>query len=189
MSANPADHAPGQFPGQFPGPIQDPSLEAGSRLSPDAFEIHLEALLMLRLECHLWKAHFMKLAGHEARYVSTERYLDVWDLMLAEWIPAYTPERYERLRPLFDGGIKDMRARLERLMDVCDAVLPRDVKRRIRRALRQLDFAAASYAWIPARAAIESPVMLFEARFKGMIRLLSLIARDADKRLQAMVDS
>lgn len=158
-------------------------------LSPDAFEIHLEALLMLRLECHLWKAQFMQLAGREARHVSSHAHLDVWDLMLAEWIPAYTPERYERFRPLFDEAIKDMRTRFERLMRVCDQVLPRDVKKRIRRALRQLDFAAASYCWIPARSTVEPPEKLFEARFKGMIRLLSLIARDADKRLQAMVDS
>ncbi len=163
--------------------------EPGTNLSPDAFEIHLEALLMLRLECHLWKAHFMHLAGREARHVSSHAYIDVWDLMLAEWIPAYTPARYERFRPLFDEAIKDMRARLERLMSVCESVLPRDVKKRIRRALRQLDFASASYRWIPARASIEPPEKLFEARFKGMIRLLSLIARDADKRLQAMVDS
>lgn len=163
--------------------------EQAINLSPDAFEIHLEALLMLRLECHLWKAHFMQLAGREARHVSSHAYLDVWDLMLAEWIPEYSPERYDRYRPLFDEAIKDMRARLERLMRVCDHVLPRDVKKRIRRALRQLDFAAASYRWIPARAAIDSPERLFNARFKGMIRLLSLIARDADKRLQAMVDS
>lgn len=158
-------------------------------LSPDAFEIHLEALLMLRLECHLWKAHFMHLAGREARHVSSHAYIDVWDLMLAEWIPTYTPERYERFRPLFDEAIKDMRLRLERLMNVCGNVLPLDVKKRMKRAIRQLDFAAASYRWIPARAAIESPEKLFEARFKGMIRLLSLLARDADKRLQAMVDS
>lgn len=158
-------------------------------LSPDAFEIHLEALLMLRLECHLWKAHFMQLAGREARHVKAHAYLDVWDLMLAEWIPEYTPERYERFRPLFDEAAKDMRARLDRIMRVCDHVLPRDVKKRIRRAIRQLDFAAASYRWIPARSAIEPPEMMFNARFKGMIRLLSLIARDADKRLQAMVDS
>jgi hypothetical protein len=164
-------------------------LEQATHLSPDAFEIHLEALLMLRLECHLWKAHFMQLAGREARHVSAERYLDVWDLMLAEWIPAYSPEKYERFQPLFDVAIKDMRARFERLMNVCDAVLPRDVKKRMRRALRQLDFASASYRWIPARSSIESPEALFHARFKGMIRLLSLIARDADKRLQAMVDS
>src|SRR5918992_839195 len=163
--------------------------EQASNLSPDAFEIHLEALLMLRLECHLWKAHFMYLAGREARHVSSHAYLDVWDLMLAEWIPNYTPEKYERFRPLFDDAIKDMRARLERLMNVCGTVLPRDVKKRMKRALRQLDFAAASYRWIPARSSIESPETLFRARFKGMIRLLSLIARDADKRLQAMVDT
>jgi hypothetical protein len=163
-----------------------PSEQAIS-LSPDAFEIHLEALLLLRLECHLWKAHFMLAAGREARHVSSQQYLDVWELMLAEWIPAYSPEKYERFRPLFDDALKDMRARFERLMKVYEGVLPRDVKKRMKRALRQIDFAAASYRWIPARSALESPEVLFHARFKGMIRLLSLIARDADSRLQAMI--
>jgi hypothetical protein len=106
-------------------------------LSPDAFEIHLEALLMLRLECHLWKAHFMHLAGREARHVSSHAYIDVWDLMLAEWIPAYTPERYERFRPLFDEAIKDMRLRLERLMNVCGNVLSLDSRPRRNRIARK----------------------------------------------------
>jgi hypothetical protein len=62
-------------------------------------------------------------------------------------------------------------------------------KKRIKRALRQIDFAAASYRWISARSAFEAPEVLFHARFKAMIRLLSLIARDADNRLQSMIAS
>jgi hypothetical protein len=162
--------------------------DSGARLSPDAFEIHLEALLQVRLECHLWKAQFIEIAGRDITD-GGGRYRDVWDLMLAEWIPEYSPERYVRFRPLFDGALKDIRARFERLCAVYDRVLPRDVKRRLARAIRQVDFASASYRWIPARSAIEPPEILFKARFKGVIRLLSLIARDADQRLRAMVDS
>lgn len=161
----------------------------GARLSPDAFEIHLEALLQIRLECHLWKAQFIQLAGFDAPEGGAEQYRDVWDLMLAEWIPCYTVEKYQHFTPLFDEAMKDMRQRFERLMRVYDRVLPRDVKRRLLRALRQLDFASASYRWIPARSAVESPDLLFRARFKAALRLLSLIARDADQRLAAMVDS
>lgn len=161
----------------------------GTRLSPDAFEIHLEALLQVRLECHLWKAHFMQIAGRDVPDGSTGKYLDVWELMLAEWIPAYSPEKYALFKPLFDSALKDMRTRFERLIGVYENVLPRDVKRRLARANRQLDFAAASYGWIPARSAVEPPERLFLARFKAAIRLLSLIARDADQRLRAMVDS
>ena len=163
--------------------------QAGDRLSPDAFEIHLEALLQVRLECHLWKAHFMQLAGHDMPDGSSGKYLDVWDLMLAEWIPSYTSERFELFKPLFDVALRDMRGRFERLVNVYESVLPRDVKKRLKRAIRQLDFAAASYRWIPARSAIEPPDVLFKARFKAAIRLLSLIARDADQRLAAMVES
>lgn len=159
------------------------------RLSPDAFEIHLEALLQVRLECHLWKAHFMQLAGRNMPDGRTGGYRDVWELMLAEWIPAYSAERFELYRPLLDAALRDMRARFERLASVYEGVLPRDVKKRLGRAIRQLDFAAASYRWIPARSAVESPDMLFRARFKAAIRLLSLIARDADQRLAAMVES
>ena len=159
------------------------------RLSPDAFEIHLEALLQVRLECHLWKAQFMQLTGRDAPQGDSGHYLDVWDLMLAEWIPEYSADRYLQFTPLFDAAMKDMRARFERLLHVYDQVLPRDVKRRLTRAVRQLDFAAASYRWIPARSVIEPAEALFAARFKGAIRLLSLIARDADQRLAAMVDS
>lgn len=162
---------------------------AADQLSPDAFEIHLEALLQVRLECHLWKAQFMQLAGRDAPRGESGDYLDVWDLMLAEWIPGFSTERYLHFAPLFDAALKDMRARFERLLRVYDQVLPRDVKRRLTRAIRQLDFAAASYRWIPARSAIEPAEALFAARFKGAIRLLSLIARDADQRLAAMVDS
>jgi hypothetical protein len=164
--------------------------QSADRLSPDAFEIHLEALLQVRLECHLWKAHFMRLTGRDEPHgAKGGRYLDVWDLMLAEWIPTYSAERYATYAPLFDAALKDMRARFERLLSVYDDVLPRDVKRRLVRAIRQLDFAAASYRWIPARSVIEPAEVLFAARFKGAIRLFSLIARDADQRLAAMVDS
>jgi hypothetical protein len=165
------------------------SSTASGRLSPDAFEIHLEALLQVRLECHLWKAQFMQIAGRDIPDGASGKYRDVWELMLAEWIPAYTPERYEHFQPLFDAALRDMRARFERLVSVYQNVLPRDVKKRLIRGVRQLDFAAASYRWIPARSAIEAPEVLFNARFKGAIRLLSLIARDADQRLAAMVES
>ena len=169
--------------------IASAGAQTADRLSPDAFEIHLEALLQVRLECHLWKAHCLQLAGRDAPKGDSGHYVDVWDLMLAEWIPAYSAERYLQFTPLFDAALKDMRARFERLLGVYEQVLPRDVKRRLTRAVRQLDFAAASYRWIPARSAVEPAEVLFAARFKGAIRLLSLIARDADQRLAAMVET
>ena len=158
-------------------------------LAPDAFEIHLEALLQVRLECHLWKAHFIQVSNRDVPDGRSDRYLDIWDLMLSEWIPTYSPQKFEQFKPLFDDALKDMRARFERLVNVYDSVLPRDVKKRLMRAMRQLDFASASYRWIPARSVIESPDVLFAARFKAAIRLLSLIARDADQRLAAMVET
>lgn len=160
---------------------------AATRLSSDPFEIFLEALLQVRLECHLWKAHFIHLAGHDLPEGTAQQYRDVWDLMLAQWIPAYSVENYQRFAPLFDNAIRDMRARFDRLSVVFSRVLPRDVQRRLDRAARQLDFAAASYSWIPARTHIDDPALLFAARFKSVIRVLRLIARDADERLAAMV--
>jgi hypothetical protein len=167
----------------------DRPVAAPTRVSPDAFEIHLEALLLVRLECHLWKAHFIQLAGRHVPDGSSDNYLDIWELMLAEWIPPYSPERFEQFKPLFDNALKDMRMRFERLLQVYDSVLPRHVKKRLSTVIRQLDFAIASYRWIPARSVVESPEILFRARFKAAIRLMSLIARDADQRLAAMVDS
>jgi hypothetical protein len=161
--------------------------QAAARLSSDPFEIFLEALLQVRLECHLWKAHFIHLAQRELPEGTAAEYRDVWDLMLAQWIPAYSPENYQRFAPLFDNAIRDMRTRFDRLSVVFSRVLPRDVQRRIERAGRQLDFAVASYSWIPARAHIEDPAVSFAARFKSVIRVLRLIARDADERLAAMV--
>lgn len=155
--------------------------------SPDAFETLLEALLQVRLECHLWKAHFMHLAGPHLPSADEGQYRDVWDLMLAQWIPAYSEEAYQRFAPLFNGAIRDMSARFDKLAIVYMRVLPRDVRRRLMKAVRQLDFASLSYQWIPARASVDPPDVLFAARFKGVIRLLRLIARDADQRLSAMV--
>lgn len=164
-----------------------PESALASRLSSDPFEIFLEALLQVRLECHLWKAHFIHLAGHDLPEGTAVQYRDVWDLMMAQWIPVYSQENYQRFAPLFDNAIRDMRARFDRLSVVFSRVLPRDVQRRLERAARQLDFAAASYRWIPARAHIDDPAVLFAARFKSIIRVLRLIARDADERLAAMV--
>ena len=158
------------------------------RLSSDPFEMLLEALLQVRLECHLWKAHFIHLAGAPLPDGTAAEYRDVWDLMLAKWIPQYSPENYQRFAPLFENAIRDMRARFDRLSVVFCRVLPRDVRKRLDKAARQLDFAAASYQWIPARVHIEDPAVLFAARFKGVIRVLSLIARDADERLRRMVE-
>ncbi|HKE96101.1 MAG TPA: hypothetical protein VKB34_17465 [Povalibacter sp.] len=166
----------------------DATLAAPTRLSSDPFEILLEALLQVRLECHLWKAHFIHLAGYQLPEATSAEYRDVWDLMLARWIPEYSPETYQRYAPLFENAIRDMRARFDRLSVVFCRVLPRDVRKRLEKAARQLDFAAASYQWIPARVHIEDPAVLFAARFKGVIRVLRLVARDADERLRAMVD-
>lgn len=161
--------------------------DVASRLSSDPFEILLEALLQVRLECHLWKAHFIHLAERNLPEGTAAQYRDVWDLMLAQWIPPYSAENYQRFAPLFDNAIRDMQARFDRLSVVFSRVLPRDVQRRLDKASRQLDFAAASYHWIPARTHIEDPAVLFAARFKSVIRVLRLIARDADERLRAMV--
>ena len=155
--------------------------------SPDAFETLLEALLQVRLECHLWKAHFVHIAGPHLPAADEGRYRDVWDFMMAQWIPAYTPEAYQRFAPLFNGAIRDMSARFDKLSIVYMRVLPRDVRKRLMKAVRQLDFASLSYQWIPARASVDPPDVLFAARFKGVIRVLALIARDADQRLSAMV--
>jgi hypothetical protein len=168
-----------------PGHAQ--SIPATTRLSSDPFEMLLEALLQVRLECHLWKAHFIHLAGHEMPAGTSAQYRDVWDLMLVQWIPPYSPENYQRYAPLFENALRDMRNRFDRLSVVFCRVLPRDVRKRLDKAARQLDFAAASYQWIPARVHIEDPAVLFAARFKGVIRVLRLIARDADERLRAMV--
>jgi hypothetical protein len=159
-----------------------------ARLSPDAFEIHLEALLQVRLECHLWKAHFIQLAQGDLPHVPMDGHRDVWDLMLEHWIPKYSTQTYDRYAPLFDEALRDMRTRFERLSKVFTRVLPRHVQKRLVRTIRQLEFASASYRWIPARAAVEDADVLFAARFKGVIRVLRLIARDADQRLAAMID-
>ncbi|HMN45589.1 MAG TPA: hypothetical protein PKE27_13475 [Povalibacter sp.] len=164
------------------------TVSSSTRLSSDPFEIFLEAMLQVRLECHLWKAHFIHLSGHSLPEGTSADYRDVWDLMLAKWIPEYSPENYRRYAPLFDNALRDLRLRFDRLIVVFSRVLPRDVRKRMEKAIRQLDFAAASYRWIPARTHIEDPAVLFAARFKGVIRVLGLIARDADERLRTMVD-
>jgi len=169
-------------------PMSEPTQsQLATRLSSDPFEILLEALLQVRLECHLWKAHFIHLAGHSLPEGTSLEYRDVWDLMLDRWIPEYSPENYQRYAPLFENALRDMRARFDRLIVVFSRVLPRDMRVRLERAMRQLDFAAASYQWIPAREQVDDPKVLFAARFKGVIRVLRLIARDADERLRAMV--
>jgi hypothetical protein len=168
-------------------PIQS-GTNSPRRLSSDPFETFLEAMLQVRQECHLWKAHFIHLSGHALPEATSAEYRDVWDLMLAKWIPEYSPENYRRFAPLFENALRDLRARFDRLSVVFSRVLPRDVRKRLDKAARQLDFAAASYSWIPAREHIEDPAVLFAARFKGVIRVLRLIARDADERLRLMVE-
>ena len=160
---------------------------SSARLSPDAFEILLEALLQVRLECHLWKAQFIHISGSHLPDAVPGEFRDVWELMLARWLPAYSEDNYRRYAPLFHDALKDLRSRFERLRTVYARVLPRDFRKRLIKASRQLDFAAASYSWIPARANFEDPAIIFTARFKGVVRVLRLIARDADERLAALV--
>ena len=157
------------------------------KLTPDAFEILLEALLQIRLECHLWKAHFIHIVGHSFPRDTANEYKDVWELMLARAIPTFSPSAYIQFTPLFDEGLRETSARLQKLSIVYARVLPRHVQKRLTKAVRQLEFSIASYRWIPARAANEDPDVLFAARFKAVIRLLRLIAQDADQRLEALV--
>jgi hypothetical protein len=159
----------------------------GARLKPDAFEMLLEALLQIRLECHLWKAEFIHIMGHSFPQDPTNEFHDVWDLMLARAIPRYSEENYALFTPLFDTALKEARARLEKLSVVYARFLPRHVQKRLAKAIRQLEFSVASYRWIPARASSDDPDVLFSARFKAVIRLLRLVAHDADERLSAMV--
>jgi hypothetical protein len=156
-------------------------------------ELVSEALLAAAQDCHGWKVYWMRLACSSLTLSVEREPGDVWDAMLAQWIPAYTIESYDRFAPLFSDGLWIVHGRIDRLLHVFQNVLPSDFRCQLVRAQRQLDTEAHAYAALPSLIAHgtfadEATHGFFRSRFEGVIRVLRGVAREADRKRSLLLE-
>ncbi len=149
-------------------------------------ELAAEALLEASLDCHYWKVFFMSIAGPGLSDGKPGDFVDVWDLMVDLWIPKYSLEVYQQYLPLFDVGLREVQARFDRLVQLFPDVLPHSFRTELVRARRQLELEHFAYLSLPSLAPGEQSGPFFYSRFAGVVRVLRAVARDADRRREAV---
>jgi len=165
------------------------------RLRPPAegagkMELAAEAFLEASLDAHRWRVWFMSLAAPNLPGGKPGEFVDVWDVMAERWIPKYTKEAYSRFSPLFGDGLREVRGRFDRLIQLFPDVLPPDFRSLLVRANRQLEVEQSVYLQLPGLLGGVVPAQqcgpLFYERFVEVIRVLRDVARDADRRRESL---
>jgi hypothetical protein len=162
--------------------------------APGKLELVSEALLEASLDCHHWKVEFMALAAPNLPEGKPGEYADVWDLLIELWIPQYTDDVYRRFLPLFISALRDAQGRFDRLIQLFPDALPPDFRALLVRANRQLEVERSVYAQLPAfvsrgLVSTDGVEFFFHSRFVGVVRVLSDVARDADRRRKSLAAS
>lgn len=156
-------------------------------------ELALEVLLEVSLYSHSWKISFMQLGGSILPQGAEGQFRDVWDLMLELWIPQYSPEAYDRFLPLFDEGVPNVVSLYDRVCQMFSDVLPTDFRTLLLRATRQLQTERIAYRFLTSPAirnmSIDQVHPFFYERFVGTIRALREVARDAERRREALAST
>lgn len=153
-------------------------------------EFTSEAFLQASLDCHSWKVSYMAVYGPEHPQSEPGQFIDVWDAMIELWTPEYTPQQYERFKALFDSGIRDVQRRLDRLIQLFPDVLPYEFRTTLVRAHRQLETERVAYLSLPRLLQLPDVVgketLFFRMRFTEVLGVLRDVARDADRRREAV---
>jgi hypothetical protein len=141
-----------------------------------------EALLQVSLDCHAWKNYFMNLAATRLPDGAPGEYVDMWHLMESRWLPTYSIASYDKYRPLFETGLRDIRQRFDRAAQVFAHVLSHEFQVSLSKASRQLGVESKGYSLLPSMIQHLHPQTNFQARFVGVVRVLKDLSRDADRR-------
>jgi hypothetical protein len=164
-------------------------LVPGAHAAPQR-ELAAEAFLEASLDCHYWKVFFMSIAGQPLPDGRPGQFIDVWDLMVELWIPKYTPDVYQKYVPLFDAGLRHVQNRFDRLIQLFPDVLPHSFRADLVRAVRQLDTERVAYlslpSWFDGVIHQDQLASFFCVRFAEVVRVLRAVARDADRRREAV---
>lgn len=153
-------------------------------------EFASEALLEASLDSHRWKVWFLSLAGPNLPEGKPGEFVDVWDPMAELWIPKYSEDAYQRFKPLFDVGLREVQRRFDRLIQLFPDVLSQDFRLLLVRANRQLEVERSVYLQLPSlfggATSAEQNGPYFYQRFAGVVRVLRDVSRDADRRRESL---
>lgn len=176
-----------------------PMTRPDERVSPAPKPLLGEAYLEVSLDCHSWKNAFLDIHGWEIPQtplplgdVLTNERLDVWDAIAAHCVPSYSEQNYSKYRDLFLAPLILVKSRFDRALTVFQHVLPHDFQAELVRGARQLGVEFQTYGHIPSLLKavpgfeVES---LFRSPFVAVIETLKAIARDADQRRAALIQS
>ncbi len=146
-----------------------------------------EVFLEASLDCHSWKLYYFDIRG--VPLSSDKKHDDVWDMLIDKAQHQYSQETYSRFKPLFSTGLDDVKRRFDRVVHLYSDILPFDFRTILLRAYRQLDTEQRAYPILPPLfERLGGPDhALFNGRFKEVFRILRNVAREADKRREAIV--
>lgn len=113
-------------------------------------------------------------------------YTDVWDALVGEGSHAYTEVLHRHFLPLFEEGLNDIRRRFDRLINLHRNELPYSLRTLLLRAGRQLEGEQVAYRLLPQFAQMPAldPTLFLNARFAGVIGVLSQVSRESDRLRQ-----
>ena len=145
-------------------------------------EYKREVYVEISLTCHYWKGEYIVLYPGNFAEKDGKDYLDVWDMMVKTGRHTYSEQEWKRYRPLFDGAIKGVIERLQKLLIMYpDAIAPQ-FKTHIIRAMRQLETERFAYLQFPTVfCLVDNKDQAFKVRFSEVIRCLSDLIRKADE--------
>lgn len=153
-------------------------------------EFASEAYLEVSLDCHSWKIWYMSLHRSDFPDATPGSRIDVWDAMIDFWQHDYSVETWTHFLPLFSDAVVDIQRRFDRLIQLFPDVLPYDFRTVLLRAQRQLNSERVSYLTAPHLSKywpqITELTPTFNARFKSVLQILRDVAREADRRRDAI---
>jgi hypothetical protein len=159
--------------------------EALDKLCGDYDQLRDNVYLEISLVCHAWKNNYWVLRP-ELFEDDGQQYEDIWEMLEKAPTPPFTREAWERYRPLFDGAIDAVIARLDQISMMHGEVLAPDFRKRIIDSRRALKTQQWVYVNPTVIAKYEDRDRGFGQVFQDVIHILAGLSREADRRQAEM---
>jgi hypothetical protein len=140
-----------------------------------------EVFLELSLACHGWKNRYIDLFPGHFQDLGGGPFDDVWDFLTEMGSHKYSEAGWEHYLPLFDAGIAETIARLDRVVGIHGDAIPAPLKTLSIRVRRRLELERGAYLMFK-RYWGEPPNqdLAFYTRFVEVLRALGGLSRAAD---------
>jgi hypothetical protein len=116
------------------------------------------------------------------------KFLDIWDRMIEMSGPEYSPSEWQKCIPLFDTSIERVIQKMNVITSLHAEVFSVGFKTLLLRTRRRLETERQVYLSLPVIVEIagNNPVF-FSFRFQEVSRILSQLAREADRIREEIV--